>query len=319
MTALIFHGGHYKTGTTSLQHVLRASEAGLAATGVLYPRGLPDAQFSDVQHADLVTDCFAGKFDRVEAYLAQIAAEAQARNCGTVLLSSELSTSFHRFPGAFERWLEIAARHFETPRYVFVVRDVLGYARSMYRELVKSGRASFHFDVVKDELARLLCEQQSSIAFFRRWDSSRVTLLGFKALAEDRLVERLIKQMVGYDVDAMISMVLNSSAKKAQNIAALLLNDVYALMGASLGLDPLSNQVRAAVKEKVKRGRLKRAFDDDFAAEVEQAFLDVTDRHVRRVLAAERAAIEASLAALPADVAGWLTDGLPDGPATQPS
>lgn len=32
----------------------------------------------------------------------------------------------------------------------------LGYARSMYRELMKSGRASFHYDVIRDELARLL-------------------------------------------------------------------------------------------------------------------------------------------------------------------
>lgn len=316
MTALIFHGGHYKTGTTSLQHVLRASEAGLRAAGILYPHGLPDAQFSDVQHADLVTDCFAGKFDRVETYLARIAAEAKAQDCATVLLSSELATSFHRFPAEFDRWLEIAGRHFDAPRCYFVVRDVLGYARSMYRELVKSGRASFHFDMVKDELARLLCEQQRSIAFFRQWDASRVTLLSFKALAADRLVESLIRQMTSYEVDAMISMVLNSSAKKAQNIAALLLNDVYALIGASLGVDPLSNQVRAKVKESVKRGRLKRAFEEAFAAEVEQAFLDVTDSHVRRVLAAERSAIDASLGGLPADVAEWLTDGLPDRPAT---
>lgn len=306
MTSLIFHGGHYKTGTTSLQHALRASEAGLAAQGILYPRGLPDAQFSDVQHADLVADCFAGRFDRVEAYLGQVAAEARARQCATVLLSSELSTSFHRFPDKFGRWLEIAERHFDTPRYVFVVRDVLGYATSMYRELVKSGRASFHFDTVRSELARLLTEQQRSIAFFRAWDASRVTLHSFATLAADRLVERLVKDMVGYDLDPMISAVLNSSRKKAQNIAALLLNDVYALLGASMGLDPLATEVRALVKDQVKRGRLKRAFEEEFAARIEQAFLAVTESHARRVLAEERPAVEASLAGLPAEVADWL-------------
>lgn len=306
MTALVFHGGHYKTGTTSLQHALRAGEGLLAGAGILYPRGLADAQFSDVQHADLVTDCFAGKWDRVETYLAQLAAEAKDRNCATVLLSSELTTSFHRFPDAFRRWLELAARHFETPRYVFVVRDVAGYARSMYRELVKSGRASFHYDLVKDEIARLLLEQQRSIAFFRAWDERRTAFLSYQELAASGLVETLVKRMVGYEVDPALVRLLNTSEKKAQNIAALLLNDVYALVGAARGLDPLASEVQAVVKEKVKRGRLKRAFDEAFAAEVEQAFLDVTDAHVRRVLAEIIPAIEASLAGLPVEIADWL-------------
>ncbi|HNB26332.1 MAG TPA: hypothetical protein PLR41_05185 [Alphaproteobacteria bacterium] len=310
MTALIFHGGHYKTGSTSLQHALRAGEGLLAGAGILYPHGPADGQFSDVQHADLVTDCFAGRFDRVAAYLAQVAEEAREKKCATVLLSSELATSFHRFPDAFPRWLDLASRHFETPRYVFVVRDVLGYARSMYRELVKSGRASFHYDAVRDELARLLLEQQKSIAFFRAWDESRVAFHGFRELTDAGLVQTLVKRMVGYKVNPLLVRFLNTSEKKAQNIAALLLNDVYALLGASMGLDPLANAVRAKVKEKVTRGRLKRAFAEDFAAEIEQAFLDVTDRHVRRVLAETRSAVDASFKGLPAEIAGWLSEGL---------
>ncbi len=309
MPSLIFHGGHYKTGTTSLQHALRASEAGLAAAGILYPRGLPDAQFSDVQHADLVTDCFAGRFDRVESYLAQVAEEAKTKNCPTVLLSSELATSFHRFPDQFQRWLEIAEKHFDRPRYVFVVRDAPSYATSMYRELIKSGRASFHFDIARDELARLLCEQQRSIAFFRGWDASRVALYSFNALAAERLVERLVKQMVGYDLDPMVSAVLNSSVKKAQNIAALLLNDVYALIGASMGLDPLASAVRATVKASVSRGKLKRAFDEQFLATVEQAFLTVTADNVRRGLEQNRAMFSDSLKEMPADAREWLSAG----------
>lgn len=310
MTGLIFHGGHYKTGTTSLQHALRAGEGLLAGAGILYPHGPSDGQFSDVQHADLVTDCFAGKFDRVGTYLAQVADEAKEKTCGTVLLSSELATSFYRFPGAFPRWLELAAQHLETPRYVFVVRDVVGYARSMYRELIKSGRASFHYDTVRDELTQLLLEQQRSIAFFRAWDENRVACHSFRKLADDGLVQTLVQRMVGYKVNPLLVRFLNTSEKKAQNIAALLLNDIYALVGASMGLDPLANAVRAKVKEKVTRGRLRRALEEDFAAEIEQAFLDVTDRHVRRALAEQRAAVEASLKGLPAEVAGWLSEGL---------
>lgn len=310
MTSLIFHGGHYKTGTTSLQHALRASEAGLAASGILYPRGLPDAQFGDVQQADLVTDCFAGNFDRVETYLAQLAAQAASRSCATILLSSELATSFYRFPEQFDRWIALAGRHFETPRYVFVVRDIAGYATSMYRELMKSGRISFHYESAKDDLVRLLCEQQRSIAFFRQWDATRITLLSFKTLAADRLVERLIKGMVGYDVDPMISAYLNSSTKKAKNIGALLLNDIYALVGASMGRDPLATEIRSLVRSKVNRRMLRQAFDVEFLGMLERAFLDVTAGHVQRVLATERATIDASMAGLPADVVSWLTDAV---------
>src|SRR5262249_47414736 len=98
MVSLVFHGGPYKTRTASAQHPLRHCEPALAAAGILYPRGPADGQFSDVQHADLVTDCFAGRNDRVASYLTTVAEAAAAQNCKTVLLSSELATSFHQFP-----------------------------------------------------------------------------------------------------------------------------------------------------------------------------------------------------------------------------
>ena len=306
MVSLVFHGGHYKTGTTSLQHTLRHSEPALAAAGILYPRGPADGQFSDVQHADLVSDSCSGQHDRVEQYLAGVVETAKAQGCKTVLLSSELATSFHRFPDGFARWSETTQRIFDDVRYVFVVRDAIGYATSMYRELTKSGRASFHFDAVKDELATQLCVQQRSIAFFRKWDSKRVTLLSFRALSADSLVRDLVRALVGFEIDPAIVAFLNSSQKKAQNIAALLLNDVYALLGAQLQQDPLANNVRGIVKAGVQRGKLRRAFDDELTARIEQAFLEVTAAHVRRVFDSEQAAFARSLDDMPADVRTWL-------------
>ena len=308
MVSLVFHGGHYKTGTTSLQHTLRHSEAALAAAGILYPRGPADGQFSDVQHADLVTDSCAGRHERVEQYLAGVAAAAHAQNCKTVLLSSELATSFHQFPDGFARWSETTERLFDDVRYVFVVRDAVGYATSMYRELVKSGRASFHFDAVKDELAKQLCLQQRSIAFFRKWDSKRVKLLSFRTLAAESLVRDLVRELVGFEIDPMIVAYLNSSEKKAQNIAALLLNDVYALLGAQLQQDALATNVRKIVKAGVKRGKLRRAFDEELAARIEQAFLDVTAAHVRRVLDSEQPAFRRSLSRMPMKIRAWLSE-----------
>src|SRR5262245_55678058 len=112
MVSLVFHGGHYKTGTTSLQHTLRYSEEALAEAGILYPRGPADGRFSDVQHADLVADSFAGRHERVKQYLAGVVEAARARGCKTVLLSSELATSFHEYPESFAHWSEIVQTNF---------------------------------------------------------------------------------------------------------------------------------------------------------------------------------------------------------------
>ena len=67
MVSLVFHGGHYKTGTTSVQSVLRAQEEALRTAGVLYPANPEGSQFGRLQHAQLLTWCADGKFDKVAA------------------------------------------------------------------------------------------------------------------------------------------------------------------------------------------------------------------------------------------------------------
>jgi hypothetical protein len=84
-----------------------------------------------------------------------------------------------------------------------------------------------------------------------------VALLDFQALSADRLVHHTVKSLVGFELEEEVH--LNSSAKKAQNMASLLLNDVYALVGAHLGMYPMSTGVRSLVGSAVKRGKLKRA------------------------------------------------------------
>lgn len=304
MVSLVFHGGHYKTGTTSVQSALRENEAALRAAGILFPANPAGSQFGKLQHADLLTKVAEGKFDQAAGYLQQIAEEARAAGCARVLLSSELSTSFYRYPAQFEQWIRLARDSFEDIRYVFVVRNVERYAISMYRELIKSGSASFHYDMVRPILVERLVEQQKSIAFFRQWDAARVTLLDFQALSADRLVYNTVKQLVGFEVAEEVH--LNASAKKAQNMAALLLNDVYALAGAHLGLYPMSTGVRSLVNAAVKRGKLKRAFNEEFAERLEEAFLEVTEKHVKRAAEESREAIEQSKAGLPEDAVAYL-------------
>lgn len=306
MVSLVFHGGHYKTGTTSVQAALRANEPALRAAGILYPANPEGSQFGKLQHADLLTNCSEGKFDQVARYLEQVAGEARAAGCDRVLLSSELSTSFYMYPAQFQQWIRLAQQNFDDIRYVFVARNIVAYSISMYRELVKSGRASFHYDIVRAILTDLLVEQQKSIAFFRQWDAARVALLDFKALAADRLVYNAVKSMVGFEIEGEGEVHLNSSAKKAQNMASLLLNDVYALVGAHLGMYPMSTGVRGIVGAAVKRGKLKRAFNEEFAERLEEAFLQVTEKHVRRAFEESQEAIERSKQGLPEDVLAYL-------------
>ncbi|MGH7863710.1 MAG: hypothetical protein ACREQB_01875 [Candidatus Binataceae bacterium] len=306
MVALVFHGGHYKTGTTSVQSTLRANEEALRAAGILYPANPEGSQFGKLQHAELLTACADGRFDSVARYLEQVAGDARASGCDRVLLSSELSTSFYMYPNQFQEWLRLARQNFDDISYVFVVRNIQRYAISMYRELIKSGRAGFHYDIVRGILADRLVEQQKSIAFFRQWDPTRVALLDFQTLAADRLVFHVVKELVGFEVAPEAEVHLNSSAKKAQNIASLLLNDVYALVGAHLGRYPMSTEVRGIVGSAVKRGKLKRAFNEEFAERLEQAYLDVTENHVRRVFEESREEIERSKLGLPDDALAYL-------------
>lgn len=304
MVSLVFHGGHYKTGTTSVQSALRANEAALRSAGILFPANPEGSPFGKLQHADLLTKISEGKFDQAARYLEQIAEEARAAGCQRVLLSSELSTSFYLYPAQFEQWIRLASETFDDIRYVFVVRNVVRYGISMYRELIKSGCASFHYDIVRPILVERLLEQQRSIAFFRQWDASRVALLDFQALCADRLVHRTVKSLVGFELEEEVH--LNSSAKKAQNMASLLLNDVYALVGAHLGMYPMSTGVRSLVGSAVKRGKLKRAFNEEFAERLEEAFLEVTEKHVRRAAEENRDAIEQSKVGLPEDAVAYL-------------
>lgn len=304
MVSLVFHGGHYKTGTTSVQSALRANEAALRSAGILFPANPEGSPFGNLQHADLLTKVSEGKFDQAARYLEQVAEEARAAGCQRVLLSSELSTSFYLYPAQFEQWIRLVNESFDDIRYVFVARNHVRYGISMYRELIRSGFASFHYDIVRPTLVERLLEQQRSIAFFRQWDASRVALLDFQALSADRLVHNTVKSLVGFELEEEVH--LNSSAKKAQNMASLLLNDVYALVGAHLGMYPMSTGVRSLVGSAVKRGKLKRAFNEEFAARLEEAFLEVTEKHVRRAAEENRDALEQSKVGLPEDAVAYL-------------
>ena len=82
--------------------------------------------------------------------------------------------------------------------------------------------------------------------------------------------------------------------------------------GSSASLSPprpageMSTSLRALVNGAVKRGKLKRAFNEEFAERLEEAFLEVTEKHVKRAAEENREAIEQSKAGLPEDAVAYL-------------
>jgi hypothetical protein len=140
---LAIHVGPHKTGSTSVQRALAAAREELAAGGVWYPPSLPDASWPE-QHADvwlLLRDGRVGEFD---AWLAAARAEAVARGCDTVLLSSE---NFH-VPGtwiAFRRSLARFRRRTRCEtRLVYVRRKLVDLACSRALSHL-AGEAGFYF------------------------------------------------------------------------------------------------------------------------------------------------------------------------------
>jgi hypothetical protein len=69
---------------------------------------------------------------------------------------------------------------------------------------------------------------------------------------------------------------------------------------------PMSTGVRGIVGAAVKRGKLKRAFNEEFAERLEEAFLQVTEKHVRRAFEESREAVERSKQGLPEDAVAYL-------------
>ena len=91
-------------------------------------------------------------------------------------------------------------------------------------------------------------------------------------------------------------------------MAALLLNDVYALAGRAPRPDARSPiGVRSHRRPAVKRGKLRRAFDEEFAARLEEAFLEVTDVPKRAARSrASSSAFQRSLSRVPNEIREWL-------------
>lgn len=129
---LVIHAGIHRTGTTSLQRVMAANRATLAAQGVCYPGEGPN-------HQALAWGLFRGEAQPRDV----IGRVVGAREAGqtTVVLSGE-DFAIHRDLG----WLRTVAAHVDT-RVVFYLRRQDHWLMSWYNQHVK-----WPFDRVKSRM-----------------------------------------------------------------------------------------------------------------------------------------------------------------------
>jgi hypothetical protein len=157
LAELVVHVGMGKTGTSSIQHFLRANEEALAEHGVLYPRspggrrhirlGLfitPDAEFAGSRVARRQSQDPAWREQILaspaafrEAFEAALADEIDASGLSRVLMSDE--AVFGSSEGSMRLLGDFARRHGAALRLVCYLRRQDDHVISRYQQAVKWG------------------------------------------------------------------------------------------------------------------------------------------------------------------------------------
>lgn len=181
----IVHIGHYKTGTSFIQHQFHRHRAALLEHKVLYPLREPNHSFAlsglfkrrNPARAPSPIDRYIGEG---KAALAALDAELAAADWTYLMLSAESLTGFSRAELAAVRdWL---GQHVATVRIVFVIREPVAWAVSVAQEYLKT----------RGDVATVLSEPaaptwRSIVARFRRtFGDASVAVLEYEALAAAR-------------------------------------------------------------------------------------------------------------------------------------
>lgn len=143
----LLHIGSPKAGSSFLQTLCARSRAELAAGGIHFPVGTPHdetcmlaGRISAGNALHLARFVREGQWEPAEQWLAKAVAEADARSCDRILLSSEwlLGSLAHQ-----DRLVEFSRRLVQLghapPELLLVLRDPLGQFVSLYKHRAKSG------------------------------------------------------------------------------------------------------------------------------------------------------------------------------------
>lgn len=137
---LVIHIGFHKTGTSSLQAYCNEHYEALAAHGVLYPQAgrtvleIKSVDSAQAGHRKFQPVLTAPTSTSATELLDAIIAEAKARQCHTVLLSSETFSAPRNWVS--EHCAGVLARHFKSVRVLAYLRRQDDWASSFYREML---------------------------------------------------------------------------------------------------------------------------------------------------------------------------------------
>jgi hypothetical protein len=303
----IIHGGMYRTGTTSLQAALTRHRPLLRRSGILYPGTPASASFPDTQHSYLFSKALGRDMAACEAYLAEICETARAAQCDTVLLSSELGSSFPEMADSFAEFLAALRRYFDPIRFHFVLREPISYATSLYRELASYGYCSVAKDFAVDRIVELLLNPSKLVAFYLQKVPGEVSFWSYQELAQRDIVRSLVLAMTNVDLPSGKALQLNTSASRIEDASTLLLAPLRALLGQALGDHAFGARTNAELAKYVDFAKLGQAMRADAADELKALYLRVTSENVRAVYAENRSRILRPIESLPEGLRRLLT------------
>lgn len=142
MTRICYlHVGTHKTGTTSLQALLRANEDTLARRGIYVPRtGRPPGLAG---HHNIAWQLNGdSRFDSRHGTVAELIDEIASRGAPVACVSSEAFEYLHDEPAKLRRLARALRSIGYEARVLIYLRPQAEYAESLYAELVKHGLAT---------------------------------------------------------------------------------------------------------------------------------------------------------------------------------
>jgi hypothetical protein len=141
MSICFIHVGTHKTGTSSIQTMLRSNREALAAAGVYVPEtGHPSSVADNAAHHNIAWELNGeARFNPADGTFSELVAEIAGCGLPVAVISSELFSHLAARPAA----LRVMRAEFEsigcTPRIVAYLRPQGAYAQSLYLEHRKHG------------------------------------------------------------------------------------------------------------------------------------------------------------------------------------
>lgn len=137
---IFLHIGHFKTGTSSLQHVLSSNREQLASVGICYP--LTDDQFPN-QHGNLVK--FATHQGEYEALL-KLVRDVRDKGYKKLILSAEVASNGTR--ESTDKMVRLLSSY-GSVAVIYVIRHWAEYLPSRYAQNVKRGDGWSWFEFLR--------------------------------------------------------------------------------------------------------------------------------------------------------------------------